>query len=395
MPVKIGDDTIRNIPEQVSENLADIIDLKNKLTLLQIRVDGCLRKASIVNNLASTAVDRPLSANMGRELNEKINAAMAGVYKPKGSLTVAQINALDTSELESGYVYNVLDSGTITLESIHVNAGDNVVWIIEGGVGKWDPLAGTIDVSDLASLTADQTFEGKNTFKRGIYIRDYYATVAANIKYEYANNSLYINNPSESPEYRIGLGGATPESKAFIPAADDSRSLGTSSYRWKDLHLSGNEYLGATKLYTDNTKLFINLNNDSSDDYAFYAAAFVGVGGQKNLGTASNKWNDLNLAGKILFDTNIAIYKDASNGILFQNGSGNYPLQVYSNAIYISKPITPTTTGVNLGGSNNRLSTVFSNNINVSNDITDGTNTVIVADLKALIDYAKAQGWIS
>ena len=129
MSVNIKGDTILNVPEQVEKNKNDIINLINKISTLQAEVDNSLKKASIVDNLNSTATNRPLSANQGNVLKQMIASAVSGVFKPMGSLTVAQINALDTSTLEVGYVYNVLDSGTITLGSLLVNAGDNIVWV--------------------------------------------------------------------------------------------------------------------------------------------------------------------------------------------------------------------------------------------------------------------------
>ena len=73
-----------------------------------------------------------------------IASAIAGVYKPKGSKTVAQLNALTGQVV--GDVYNVTDSGTLTAGNVHVVAGDNVVWVSENS-GQWDKLAGTIDLS--------------------------------------------------------------------------------------------------------------------------------------------------------------------------------------------------------------------------------------------------------
>ena len=116
----------RTVPEQVSENMVEIQKLKDA---------NFVRQDDVVDNLSSHQPKKPLSANQGRILNDKINAGIAGAYKPQGSLTVAAINALDTSLLENGYVFDVLDSGTLTIGSVSVNAGDNIAWIIDNGVG--------------------------------------------------------------------------------------------------------------------------------------------------------------------------------------------------------------------------------------------------------------------
>lgn len=73
-----------------------------------------------------------------------IDSMLSSTYNYIGTKTVAEINALNTSTLHKGDVYNVSDSGTITLGSVAVVAGDNVAWT----GSAWDKLAGTIDLSD-------------------------------------------------------------------------------------------------------------------------------------------------------------------------------------------------------------------------------------------------------
>lgn len=77
-----------------------------------------------------------------------INTAVTGAYKVKGSKTVAQLNGTGEGAVTSkvqGDVYNVLDSGTLTVSgqtSTAVSAGDNVVW--DGT--NWDKLASTVTI---------------------------------------------------------------------------------------------------------------------------------------------------------------------------------------------------------------------------------------------------------
>lgn len=83
-----------------------------------------------------------------------VDAKVSSAYIYKGSKTVSEINALNTSTLEIGWVYNVSDSGTITLGSIQVNIGDNIAWT----GSAWDKLAGFIDLSGYVQKT--QTIAG-------------------------------------------------------------------------------------------------------------------------------------------------------------------------------------------------------------------------------------------
>ena len=74
-------------------------------------------------------------------VEDSIGTAMTSVLVYQGTKTVAQINALNTSTLKTGYFYNVSDSGIITLGNIEVVAGDNICWTGSG----WDKL--TMDLS--------------------------------------------------------------------------------------------------------------------------------------------------------------------------------------------------------------------------------------------------------
>ena len=121
------------------------------------------------------------------------------------------------------------------------------------------------------------------------------------------------------------------------PKTDNASDLGTTDFKYKDLYLSGKNYTGTTKTYSENTNYFIDLNNTGTDDYAFYGAAFVGLGGQKSLGTNTNKWKDAYISGNISDGTNsttvenivtktddqtITATKKLSNKLQFINSSG-------------------------------------------------------------------------
>lgn len=84
-----------------------------------------------------------------------ISSAIAGVYKIRGSKTVAQLNALTGQQ--DGDVYNVSDSGTLTSGNVSVVAGDNVVWVTEGSSSHWDKFAGLVDLSGYLPLSAGGT----------------------------------------------------------------------------------------------------------------------------------------------------------------------------------------------------------------------------------------------
>lgn len=131
---------------------------------------NAVKVSDIVDNVESEATDKPLSANQGRVLNEKINNAVANIYSPQGSASVSELNELEVDFEMNGYVYDMSDSGTLNHGSVQVNEGDNVAIIFDKSdethtTWKWDRLSGIIDLSNYPTKTGDNTFTGTNTQK--------------------------------------------------------------------------------------------------------------------------------------------------------------------------------------------------------------------------------------
>ena len=78
-------------------------------------------------------------ASSKKYVDDSVSNAISNVYKIKGSKTVAEINAL--TGMQVGDVYNLLDSGEITLGELQVFTGDNIVWL----GSAWDKLGAEID----------------------------------------------------------------------------------------------------------------------------------------------------------------------------------------------------------------------------------------------------------
>ena len=112
-----------------------------------------------------------------------VNSVVSSVYKPKGTKTVAQLNALTGQQV--GDVYNVSDSGTLTAGNVSVIAGDNVVWTDEN---EWDKLAGTIDLSGYVQKT--QTIAG--------------ITLANNITAQALTDALVLTDTTDDVAYILG-----------------------------------------------------------------------------------------------------------------------------------------------------------------------------------------------
>lgn len=110
--------------------------------------DEKLAKTDVVNNLTTTDTSKALSAAQGKALNDKISG-LGSVYRVKGTKTnLSDVLALTNAIV--GDVWNVTNA--FTLGGKPYPANTNVVCITatsssSHGEGNWDPLGGTVNLS--------------------------------------------------------------------------------------------------------------------------------------------------------------------------------------------------------------------------------------------------------
>ena len=185
MAIELDDGTIvRSLPEQVSYNDERIEDQGTRLTTLEAQVA----------------------------------AALVGVFHYKGS--VATYGDLPATDNEVGDVYNVLDTGK------------NYAW---SGI-FWDDLGGIVDLSNLVTLDTQQTITGEKTFTNYLNI----GTAGWNLYADQAMGHDVLHIDSGGGSTFIIEATATTVDCDFIPSINDSYKLGNTSYKWKDIYLSGN-----------------------------------------------------------------------------------------------------------------------------------------------------------
>ena len=82
----------------------------------------------------------------------EIDTKLTSMLVYKGTKTVAELNALapTLSEIQTGWFYNVSDSGTLNAGNVQVLAGDNVAWTGSG----WDKLTTDLSVYNETFLAA-------------------------------------------------------------------------------------------------------------------------------------------------------------------------------------------------------------------------------------------------
>lgn len=167
-PISVG--SIINVLTSTSSNKPLSAAMGKKLQ------DEKLAKTDVVNNLTTTDTSKALSAAQGKALNDKISA-LGSVYRIKGSKTnISEVLALTDAKV--GDAWNVTNAFTFGGKPYPANT--NVVCIIATSTSdhdenNWDPIGGTVDLSPYAkksdisyttdlpdSLVVPQTIGGIN-----------------------------------------------------------------------------------------------------------------------------------------------------------------------------------------------------------------------------------------
>lgn len=110
--------------------------------------NGKISRSEIVNDLGSNNSGKPLSAAMGKALNDKISA-LGSVYRVKGSKTnISEVLALTDAKV--GDVWSVINA--FTLNGKPFPASTNIVCVTatspsDHDEDNWDPIGGTVDLS--------------------------------------------------------------------------------------------------------------------------------------------------------------------------------------------------------------------------------------------------------
>ena len=160
------------------------------------------------------------------------------------------------------------------------------------------------------------------------------------------------------------------------PVTNNAFDLGNSSAKWKDLYLSG-------KIYTTDSFQIMDANNAaavniSTSNVRIGKNLLPIINSNVNLGssTAGYAWKDLYLSGNIDFGNGATITKDSSNRInLCHNSIATFVLGGSGGYGYVKYNFCPDGT-VDLGRSSAKWQDLY-----LSRNLTDGTNSIKVADI--------------
>ena len=215
-------------------------------------VNSTLSKLRADVNYAS-ATTSGLSANVVTYINNKLSS----VYVYKGS--VANVASLPTTGQVVGYVYNVVAASGTPGEASYVPAGTNYAW----NDSAWDPLGGTVDLSNYATTGRVSDVEATATaLKTGLSAWTY-------------------NNAATHNEVKTASGNAITSAVTSANNYTDSRISATSG------QLVTNTQFGSYSSATENR--ISNINNSltafsstvlttyaTKDDASEYSAAALG-----------------------------------------------------------------------------------------------------------------------
>ena len=189
------------------------------------------------------------------------------------SFTQAQMNALN-SGIDSTKVGQIATNAS-NITSLQSNkANDNAV----------------------VHLAGAETITGVKTFSNGLKVDNY--TIDKD-----SFGQLQISNANTTS---IQFDGDTVRTKNLVPIGNNSRDLGSSGQKWKDLYLSGKVDFGNNATITKDSSDRLNLNYNSDAKVKVGSAEVtiknrIGADSDnaQDIGRSSVRWRDLYLAGQI------------------------------------------------------------------------------------------------
>ena len=188
-----------------------IAQLDSYLLNIQNLVTGAVRQNT--DAIMSETSENPVQ---NKVVTARINQAIAGVYKPGGSIDVATLNATSKTESLNGYVYNIIDSGNLTNYDgtfLAVRAGDNVCFLWNNGDWHFDNMVGFIDTTNFVTKTGINLMNGYYQFDDGEirFWGDAYHRFTMKLMDEADSVQITCYDPENDPEEETVVGAFTTE----------------------------------------------------------------------------------------------------------------------------------------------------------------------------------------
>ena len=257
------------------------------------------------------------------------------------------------------------------------NYYDEYLWLDD----QWELIGSTqIDLSDYCTLSTDQTITGSKLIKVGedSYIKFESTSDAGNYS-EIGRRGGYTTIRHNGSN-KILIGGSVNYSYSnFIPGSGSNLDLGSNSMNWKSLYLSDSIYLTSNWQIHESSNGILYLENSGQGTGIRFERdkLFPYTNNYTSLGNSSFRFKDLYLSGVIDFGDNAKIQKDSSNRINILN-NGNVKIKVGANETYFANHVEPDSNNTyTLGRSGVKWNIVYCRYLN------DDNVNVSVSDLAA------------
>lgn len=270
---------------------------------------------------------------------------------------------------------------------------------------QWAAINSGVTDSNYVTTNTAQTISGEKTFSNGLKVDNY--TIDKD-----AFGQLQIRNANTTS---IQFDGDYVRAKNLVPIGNNSRDLGSSGQKWKDLYLAGNLTDGtnsiaiadlankndvlikpltltSTTLSDDQYNLILNYDCILTADFNSLSYAKKGT-----ILTKPFEYNNT-LRGMYITENKIGTYlinmttKEIGNGAqdivlnqiasissdTFKNGSGSTYLQFRSNDVNVTKDLIANSGANSLGTSTYKWKDLY-----LSGDLKDGTNSIAIQDISS------------
>ena len=229
-----------------------------------------------------------------------------------------------------------------------------------------------VDISNMVTTNTDQTITGVKRFSNMVYIGNYdndYISITNGDLSIRATNSLVLRSGNNN----------------IIPYANNSIDLGSSTLGYKDLYLNGKVDFGTKVSGRTNTSY---ITTDQYDGIGFFVNGIRPINIYDNgiflakpilpntttidIGGTDKTFKDLYLSGNVNLSSANANYKLLADGAWFDIKRDNTTVFQFYDTIIKS----PKDNYADLGVSGNRWKNLY-----LAGNISDGTNSVSVADI--------------
>ena len=339
-----------------SVRMDDAVDINANVDLTgQITISG---QTTIGGGYGSTGVTMSADGDLSMDGNAVVDGSVTiGDGYGSTGVTITAAGAVSADGLITAANGISVSGGTATIATADINGGA----IDATAIGAGTPAAGTftaLESTGNAIIGGNLTVSGTTTTVNSNVVNIGDSTITLNsdetgtpsenggieIERGTSTNVSFLWNETDD---QWTLGTATLESGSLVPAADEAYDLGTSSLKWRDLHLSGstinlggasisasgsNISLGGSGDLDANATTASTLKNSRTLEISGAVAGTVSFNGGADVDISTTQQADSVTLGTHTTGNYVAAGAVAGNGLSGSAGAEGATFTVTSNA---------------------------------------------------------------